>query len=335
MLVRMELQRGQASVTRELIGQIPKLKLSSRVARFKAKLVNIGIIGEKTAEEKADEEVDRLLAEAGMSDSQPPTPSTETKGEWITDLTNRCRVWNPAPQPQESIKYSGNCPNGTANGHGELQWIVNGALHSQYKGSFRDGRLHGTGVYTYSDGDRYEGEYKDGKKHGRGIYMYSDGGRYEGEFKNGDFNGRGILTYADGGRYEGEFKDDKRHGQGLMVYADGTTYEGEFDNDEPVEINTRREAMQAARIAFDIKEIQQRQATRDRCRKADEGLRRHCCQIYQNVVKQYDSCREARMRNCSDIYDTGKAWREVQGCYRNLRAAECREWDIDGYCSSS
>ena len=47
----------------------------------------------------------------------------------------------------------------------------------------------------------YEGEYKDGKWHGIGTYTFTDGGRYEGEFKDGNV-WTGIRTNADGSKTE-------------------------------------------------------------------------------------------------------------------------------------
>ena len=43
---------------------------------------------------------------------------------------------------------------------------------------------------------RHEGEYKDGKIHGQGIYTHSDGSRYEGEFRD-DIHGDGVFQYTD------------------------------------------------------------------------------------------------------------------------------------------
>ncbi|RKX73857.1 MAG: phosphatidylinositol-4-phosphate 5-kinase, partial [Spirochaetes bacterium] len=37
--------------------------------------------------------------------------------------------------------------------------------------------------------DRYEGEWRNGLMHGRGIFYIAHGGRYEGEFKNGRATG--------------------------------------------------------------------------------------------------------------------------------------------------
>ena len=64
-----------------------------------------------------------------------------------------------------------------------------------------------TGRIVYGGGF-YEGEIANGKPHGKGIQTFSDGMRYEGEFRDGKLHGKGIQTFPDGTRYEGEF----RHG---------------------------------------------------------------------------------------------------------------------------
>ena len=40
----------------------------------------------------------------------------------------------------------------------------------------------------------YLGEYKDGKKHGKGRYTWSDGGIYVGKWKDGKEDGHGTYT---------------------------------------------------------------------------------------------------------------------------------------------
>ena len=75
----------------------------------------------------------------------------------------------------------------------------------------QEGKYHGQGVITYSNGDKWEGEFKNGKPfNGQGTYTFLDGTKYVGEFKDGLLNGQGTLTYPDGQRYVGEWKDGKK-----------------------------------------------------------------------------------------------------------------------------
>ena len=46
-------------------------------------------------------------------------------------------------------------------------------------------KIHGKGLYCWSDGRKYEGEYLEDKKHGFGIYTWADGRRYHGMWKDG------------------------------------------------------------------------------------------------------------------------------------------------------
>ena len=47
---------------------------------------------------------------------------------------------------------------------------------------------------------KYSGGWKDGKKHGKGTRTHSDGGIYAGEWKDGEMHGKGTMTYQEGGK---------------------------------------------------------------------------------------------------------------------------------------
>ena len=44
-----------------------------------------------------------------------------------------------------------------------------------YKGQWKDGRQHGSGIEIWVDSAQYNGEYIDGKKEGCGAYYWADG----------------------------------------------------------------------------------------------------------------------------------------------------------------
>ena len=77
-------------------------------------------------------------------------------GEWFLDTINGCKVWNKAPQPNETMKWTGACLNGFADGKGELSWLYDGKI-SIYKGSMKNGELDGIRVYTGANGFYKEG----------------------------------------------------------------------------------------------------------------------------------------------------------------------------------
>ncbi len=74
----------------------------------------------------------------------------------------------------------------------------------------------------------YEGQKtKDSKRmHGRGIFEFSDGNKYVGEFHDGAFHGPGILFFSDkngGGQYRGIW-DSGRNTSGEYIFKDGLQY---------------------------------------------------------------------------------------------------------------
>ncbi|EPY23549.1 phosphatidylinositol-4-phosphate 5-kinase-like protein [Strigomonas culicis] len=124
---------------------------------------------------------------------------------------------------------------------------------SKYVGGFKDGKLHGYGVYTYvPSGDEYAGEWKADMKHGHGTYTYARGDKYVGEWFAGKKNGKGLFLFANGDEYIGCWSEDKmdgygvftlksndskycgywqegvRFGKGTLYYGNGDIYEGEW-----------------------------------------------------------------------------------------------------------
>ena len=101
-----------------------------------------------------------------------------------------------------------------------------------YVGEEIDGKRHGQGTVTYSNGKKYVGEFKNGKKHGQGTQTWSNGKKYVGEFKNGKRNGQGTYTWSDGRKYVGGVKNGKWDGKGVSTALDGqrwyTLYDGEW-----------------------------------------------------------------------------------------------------------
>lgn len=162
-------------------------------------------------------------------------------GDWLRGDPAGCWVWNPNPKPNESVTWSGPCLDGKAHGDGVLQWFEDGEPGDRYEGEFREGNMHGWGIYTWANGDRYEGEYVAGKRHGQGTRTWglkSDwaGDRYEGSYRHGFFHGRGVYEWANGDRYEGVWIDGKRNGWGVFTWGPngrwaGDRYEGEWTND--------------------------------------------------------------------------------------------------------
>ena len=45
---------------------------------------------------------------------------------WITATNQKCKIWNPEPQSNESVTWSGPCKDGLASGKGILHWTEDG-----------------------------------------------------------------------------------------------------------------------------------------------------------------------------------------------------------------
>jgi hypothetical protein len=103
----------------------------------------------------------------------------------------------------------------------------------KYVGEFRDGLKHGTGAYTWENGDYYEGGFVDDRPDGMGKYRFANGDTYEGEVKAGVVAGRGTYVTKSGDRIEGSFADGKANGTGIYRFASGDRYEGEMVSGRP------------------------------------------------------------------------------------------------------
>jgi hypothetical protein len=88
---------------------------------------------------------------------------------WIADSKTGCKVWNPSPQAHETIRWSGGCEGGYAQGKGTLQFFENGR-----------------------PADRYEGEYQAGKRNGHGVVVMGNGTRIEGDWRNDELLQLGV-----------------------------------------------------------------------------------------------------------------------------------------------
>lgn len=66
---------------------------------------------------------------------------------WIT-TDKGCKVWNPNPQPNESVTWSGECINGKAHGNGILIWYKNGIESSRDIMSTDNGSFMEKGVFN-------------------------------------------------------------------------------------------------------------------------------------------------------------------------------------------
>ncbi|XP_072768125.1 alsin-like isoform X2 [Nerophis lumbriciformis] len=157
--------------------------------------------------------------------------------------------------------YTGNFKNGLEDGYGEC--IIPDKLLNKagcYQGHWRDGKIHGFGIYRYASGDVYEGCFSDGQRHGYGMLssgkmdktssgvfigqwvydkktgygVYDDitrGEKYMGMWLDDERHGRALVVTQYGVYYEGHFRENKMSGLGLLVSDDDTAFHGEFSED--------------------------------------------------------------------------------------------------------
>ncbi len=125
-------------------------------------------------------------------------------GDFVVDAKSGCKVWNPHPQSNETVNWSGGCVNGLAQGRGSLQWLNNNKPYEKDQGEWNEGRQSGRGTQDWSTG-RCDGELVNGEPQGQGVLTLQSA-RYVGEFRNGKPNGAGTVTNL-AGVFKGNWKD--------------------------------------------------------------------------------------------------------------------------------
>lgn len=119
---------------------------------------------------------------------------------WVADAKG-CKVANPQPQPYESIRWSGRCRNGFADGPGMVRWYSAGRINGSTSGTFSQGKLMGTGYITlphlvHGLGNPAKGKSAAGKP--EEVRTLVVGARLEGEFQENRLVGDGVITRRNG-----------------------------------------------------------------------------------------------------------------------------------------
>lgn len=95
-----------------------------------------------------------IASPAGAQSEHPARPG------WIAASGTGCKIWNPAPQPDETVTWSGGCKNGFADGDGTLQWFEQGKPDVRFEGGYQGGKRNGYGVLIDPNGNRVAGEWR-------------------------------------------------------------------------------------------------------------------------------------------------------------------------------
>jgi hypothetical protein len=155
------------------------------------------------------------------------------------DAISSCSVGTFQTDEGLSVRWTGPCIDGKAQGRGIVEWsIAGGQVLATSEGDYSAGLNEGRAITTnYKSKMRAEAEYRGGKMNGRCIIVYADGGRFDGHCADDLRNGFGKMRYANGNRYEGNFQNDMRSGRGVFLFQDegrnGQIYEGDFADDNP------------------------------------------------------------------------------------------------------
>ncbi len=140
----------------------------------------------------------------------------------------------PSPDSSRTLKFDNGVYEGELDFSGRMhgKGVFTYSNGDRYEGGYKEGAKHGKGVFTYADGRSYEGDYEDDMRCGKGIFRYTNGDVYDGEWSGNIKNGSGVFTYSNGDRYEGGYSDSLKQGHGMYYYRNGDVFEGEWQSDK-------------------------------------------------------------------------------------------------------
>ena len=177
----------------------------------------------------------RMQAPVSFQGEPKCTGQTEEASCWM-ELSNQaeCYVWNPYPQPDETVTWTGGCVEGAAQGAGTLKWVYDGGQKtSAGTGRLQAGQFHGRWVSRDADGGTQEGSYVAGKLHGNSVHRGADGTVAEGPYEAGNRHGHWIVRFASGNTNEGPYVEGEQHGRWVARDKSGRVIaEGHFVNGE-------------------------------------------------------------------------------------------------------
>ena len=139
----------------------------------------------------------------------------------------------PSPDAKRKIKFETGMYEGEVGFTGKMhgKGVFSYTNGNKYEGGFKEGVKHGTGVFTWANGDTYEGGFENDMRNGYGVYCCKNGNKYDGEWKDNLKNGHGIFYFKNGDRYEGGYSNSLKQGPGVYYSKNGSVYKGEWQND--------------------------------------------------------------------------------------------------------
>lgn len=154
----------------------------------------------------------------GMAESCPVHGKERQLAERVvTDPFGGCRVRDSEPDKRKSIRWTGGCRNGFAQGAGLLEWFIDGEAVGWIDAVFADGRAEGPGRSGREDGQIFQGMFRRGLASGTGTLTLPDGHRYVGGFAFGRPTGQGEFIASMGLRYHALVDVDGRVWPGALL----------------------------------------------------------------------------------------------------------------------
>jgi hypothetical protein len=149
------------------------------------------------------------------------------------------RVWDPLASHGYDLSWLPDDPavdriknvDGSVSGSGSLVWREKGAASydanaavARFTGILISGAAGGTGRYLHRSGASYRGSWKQGLMHGYGRLQLPNGDEYAGVFHAGKRHGNGVYIDSTGIVYEGGFAAGLRDGIGRIRIGEGPPF---------------------------------------------------------------------------------------------------------------
>ncbi len=115
----------------------------------------------------------------------------------------------------DGANYIGTIYNGQPSGRGRIT-----SVDLTYEGDFLEGKKHGKGTQTETNGTSYEGSWSKNMYHGVGC-LKSLNSMYTGNFHTGTFHGVGTIEKDSGTKYSGQWCHGVYHGEGDLITPEG------------------------------------------------------------------------------------------------------------------
>ncbi|MDQ2102378.1 MORN repeat-containing protein [Azospirillum isscasi] len=151
----------------------------------------------------------------------------------LADPVGGCRIRDREPDRRKTVRWTGPCRNGFAQGAGLLEWSVGGKAEGWIEAVFVDGRAEGPGRSGREDGQIFQGRFRRGLATGTGTLTLPDGHRYVGAFAAGRPTGQGEFIASMGLRYRARVDPDGRVWPGALLGPKGPATIQSAERPEP------------------------------------------------------------------------------------------------------